>query len=74
MLARVREHDAEQTRLERDAEERRRRGVSFREMAAECLRWRDDVKGAKPSALRDHRRLLAEPGQPYRRVAAPPPA
>jgi integrase len=67
MLALVREHDAEQTLLERDAEERRRRGVSFRELAAEYLRWLDDVKGAKPSTLRDHRCLLAEPGQAYRR-------
>jgi hypothetical protein len=64
MLALVREHDAEQ--LERDAEERRRRGVSFRELAAEYLRWLADVKGAKPSTLRDHRCLLAEPGQAYR--------
>jgi integrase len=67
MLALVREHDAEQTLLERDAEERRRRGVSFRELAVQYLRWLDDVKGAKPSTLRDHRCLLAEPGQAYRR-------
>ena len=67
MLALVREHDAEQTLLERDAEERRRRGVTFRELAAEYLCWLEDVKGAKPSTLRDHRCLLAEPGQAYRR-------
>jgi integrase len=67
MLTLVREHDAEQTLLERDAEERRRRGVSFRALAAEYLFWLDDVKGAKPSTLRDHRCLLAEPGQAYRR-------
>ncbi len=67
MLALVREHHAEQTLLERDAEERRRRGVTFRELAAEYLRWLEDVKGAKPSTLRDHRCLLAEPGQAYRR-------
>ncbi len=30
MLALVRAHDAEQTLLERDAEERRRRGITFR--------------------------------------------
>src|SRR5579884_714164 len=69
MLELVREHDAEQTLLERDAEERRRRGVTFRELAAEYLRWLEDVKGAKPSTLRDHRSLLAEPGQPHRRAA-----
>jgi integrase len=67
MLALVREHDAEQTLLERDAEERRRRGVTFRELAAEYLRWLEDIKGAKPSTLRDHRLLLAEPGTAYRR-------
>ena len=65
----VREHDAEQTLLERDAEARRRRGVTFRELAGEYLRWLEDVKGAKPSTLRDHRCLLAEPGQAYRRGA-----
>lgn len=67
MLALMREHDAEQSLLERDAEERRRRGVTFRELAGEYLRWLEDVKGAKPSTLRDHRSLLAEPGQAYRR-------
>jgi integrase len=67
MLALVRDHDAEQTLVERDAEERRRRGVTFRELASEYLRWLEDVKGAKPSTLRDHRSLLAEPGQAYRR-------
>ncbi len=67
MLTLMREHDADQTLLERDAEERRRRDVTFRELAADYLRWLEDVKGAKPSTLRDHRSLLAEPGQPYRR-------
>lgn len=69
MLELVREHDAEQTLLERDAEERRRRGVTFRELASEYLRWLEDIKGAKPSTLRDHRLLLAEPGAAYRRGA-----
>jgi integrase len=67
MLVLAREHDAEQTLLERHAEERRRRGVTFRELARDYLRWLEDVKGAKPSTLRDHRCLLAEPGQSYRR-------
>jgi hypothetical protein len=31
------------------------------------LRWLEDVKGVEPSTLRDHRCLVAEPGQPYRR-------
>jgi integrase len=67
MLALVREHHAEQALLERDAEERRRRGVTFRQLAKEYLGWLEDVKGAKPSTLRDHRLLLAEPDQMYRR-------
>lgn len=58
-----------QTLLERDAEERRRRGVTFRELAAGYLRWLEDIKGAKPSPLRDHRLLLTEPGTAYRRGA-----
>jgi hypothetical protein len=41
--------------------------VTFRELAAEYLSWLEDVKGAEPSTLRDHRSLLAEPGQAYRR-------
>jgi len=69
MLTLVRAHDADQTLLERDAEERRRRGVTFRELAAHYLRWLEDIKGAKPSTLRDHRLLLAEPGTAYRRRA-----
>jgi hypothetical protein len=45
MLRLVREHHEEQTLLERDAEERRRRGVSFRELATDYLHWLEDVKG-----------------------------
>jgi integrase len=67
MLELVRAHHAEQTRLEHDAEERRRRGVTFRELAAEWLAYLEHEKGAKPSTLRDYRWLQAEPGQPHRR-------
>jgi integrase len=67
MLALVREHHDQQTLLARDTQERRRSGVTFRVLAAEYLRWLEEVKGAKPSTLRDHRLLLAEPGQAYRR-------
>lgn len=67
MLALVRAHDTEQSLLERDTEERRRRGVTFRELAGEYIEWLEHVKGAKPSTLRDHRLLLAEPGQAYGR-------
>ncbi len=67
MLELVRVHDAEQTLVEQDAEARRRRGVTFRELAGDYLGWLEDVKDAKPSTLRDHRLLLAEPGSAYRR-------
>ncbi len=67
MLELVREHDSEETRIEADAEERRRRGVTFRELAGEWMDYLEHEKGAKPSTLRDYRWLLAEPGQPHRR-------
>jgi len=67
MLALVREHDGEQTLREQGAEERRRRGVTFRELAGDYLAWLEDIKGAKPSTLRDYRSQLADPGQAYRR-------
>ena len=69
MLDLVRDHHREQTDLERDAAERRRRGVSFRELAAEWLLYLEHEKGAKPSTLRDYRWLLAEPDQAHRRGA-----
>jgi site-specific recombinase XerD len=67
MLELLSDHDAEQTRLEADAEERRRRGVTFRELATEWTEYLEHEKGAKPSTLRDYRWLLAEPGQAHRR-------
>jgi integrase len=69
MLELVREYDSERTRVEADAEERRRRGVTFRELAGEWMEYLEREKGAKPSTLRDYRWLLAEPGQPHRRGA-----
>ena len=67
MLELVRLHDAEQMQLETDAEERRRRGVTFRELSADWLLYLQREKGAKPSTLRDYKWVLAEPGQPHRR-------
>lgn len=67
MLALVREHDAEQTLLERDAEERRRRGVTFRELAREHLHWLEDVKGAKPSTRVITAACWPNRGHTYRR-------
>ncbi|MFZ0088864.1 MAG: hypothetical protein WAL63_05125, partial [Solirubrobacteraceae bacterium] len=67
MVELVADHDAEQSRLEADADERRRRGVTFRELASEWMEYLEREKGAKPSTLRDYRWLLAEPGQEHRR-------
>ncbi len=63
----VADYVAQASDLERSERERRARGVTFREVAHEYLRWLADVKGAKPSTLVDHRCVLAEPGIPYRR-------
>jgi integrase len=41
--------------------------VTFREVANSYLEWLTRVMGAKPSTLRDHAYLLAEPGAPHRR-------
>jgi integrase len=48
--------------VEREREERRTRGIMFRELAADYLVWLERVRGAKPSTLRQHRSDLAEPG------------
>ena len=67
MLDLVREHHVEQQRVEEDAEECRRRGVTFRELVDEWLAWLEREKGAKPSTVIDYGWMLAEPGQPHRR-------
>jgi hypothetical protein len=70
MRALVREHHADQELLERDDFARRRRGVSFREVALDYLDWLGDVRGAKPSTLRAVRSDLAEPGAAHKRGQA----
>jgi integrase len=57
--------EADRTRIE---QERKARGLTFRDVAAGYLRWMEEVKGAKPSTLASHRYDLAEPG-PRRRGA-----
>jgi integrase len=52
---------------ERIAAEARSRGVTFREVAHAYLDWLEHVRGAKPSTLRSHCSLLAEPGVPHLR-------
>jgi integrase len=67
MLELVKEHHVGQARLEEDAEERRRRGITFRELAREWLVHLERERGAKPSTLVDYGWMVAEPGQPHRR-------
>lgn len=67
MLELAREHHAHQLALEKDADERRRRGVLFRELAHDWLAYLEHEKGARPSTMRDYRWVLAEPDQAHRR-------
>jgi hypothetical protein len=53
--------------LERVERERRQQGASFREVALAYLNWLENVRGAKPATLQDHRSVLGEPGVPYKR-------
>jgi integrase len=43
------------------------RKATVRELAAEWLEWLREVRGAKPSTVRDYEYLLREPGQAYGR-------
>jgi hypothetical protein len=58
-------HGAEER--ERLEQERQAEVVTFREVAHDYLRWLREIRGAKPSSLRDRESVLAEPGTPYRR-------
>jgi integrase len=62
----VADYMSEAANSELAEQERRTRGVTFREAAQTYLRWLEDVRGAKPSTLRDHAYVLGEPGVPYK--------
>jgi integrase len=62
----VADYVSEAANAERVEQERRTRGVTFREVAHAYLRWLEDVRGAKPSTLRDHAYVLGAPGVPYK--------
>jgi integrase len=51
------------------ARHERERVATVRELGAEWLLWLEQVRGAKPSTLRDYATLLREPGQRYKRGA-----
>ncbi len=63
----IAEHDRQERAIEAGERERRERGVTFRELAAEWLEHLRHERGAKPSTLSDYRYMLAEPGAPHRR-------
>jgi len=63
----IAEHDQQEQAIEARERERRQRGVSFREVAAEWLEYLQRERGAKPSTLSDYGYMLAEPGAPHRR-------
>jgi integrase len=63
----VREVEEALARQESEAALARNAPTTFREIAGAYLSWLARVKGAKPATLRDHRYLLAEPGDAYRR-------
>ena len=63
----IAEHDEEERAIEVGERERRARGVTIRELAAEWLEHLQHERGAKPSTLSDYRYMLAEPGTPHRR-------
>ena len=69
MLKLVRRHHPEQTTLEKDADERRRRGVTFRDLAHEWLTWLVHMDKATPGHLLcwTTARALCQPRTPYRR-------
>jgi integrase len=56
-------HAAEFAEHERLGRERRERGATFAVVAARYLRWLADVRGAKPSTLRDHGYVLGPDGR-----------
>lgn len=67
MLELVQKHHADEERVEQAAEERRRRGITFRELVHEWLIYLEREKGAKPSTIVDYGWMIAEPGQRHRR-------
>jgi integrase len=63
----VREVECELAEQAEAAARERNLPVTFRQVAHAYLHWLAEIKDAKPSTLRDHQYLLAEPGTPHRR-------
>ena len=66
-VAAMADHAQRLARTEEQARLERERRTTVRGLAREWLVWLEQVKGAKPSTLRDYETLLREPGSPHRR-------
>ena len=60
-------HDAAESAIEERERERKLRGATLRELAAEWLDYLKREKGAKPSTLLDYGYMLKDPGTRHRR-------
>jgi integrase len=67
MMQMIAEHEQTERAIEAGEIERRERGASFRQVAAEWLEHLERERGARPSTLVDYRYMLAEPGTPHLR-------
>ncbi|MGI8904100.1 MAG: tyrosine-type recombinase/integrase [Solirubrobacteraceae bacterium] len=66
-VAAMAEHAAELGEGERAKREAAERKVTVRELGREWLEWLEEVRGAKPSTIRDYAALLRDPGIAYKR-------
>ena len=67
-MAQLIAEDAQRSQREADEERaHRERPVTFREIAQDWMDWHANVRGTRPSTLRDLRSILAEPGTPHAR-------
>jgi integrase len=63
----MREHAVALRSAGEHARHERERQLTVRVAAQEWLTWLEQVRGAKPSTIRDYRTLLREPGERYKR-------
>ncbi|PZS09211.1 MAG: hypothetical protein DLM64_11055 [Solirubrobacterales bacterium] len=63
----MKEHAAVLRSVAERARQERERLLTVRVAAREWLSWLDEVRGAKPSTIRDYQTLLREPGERYKR-------
>jgi integrase len=63
----VGEHESAEAAVERGERDRRERGATVREVAAEWLHYVEHEKRAKPGTLVDYRYYLSEPGRAHKR-------